>query len=41
VCQWLLGTVDAHGVDERVGFAAPSNPERLMALRRSRPWIDV
>jgi GNAT superfamily N-acetyltransferase len=39
VYQWLLGTVDAHAVYERVGFAALSNPERLMALRRSRPWI--
>jgi GNAT superfamily N-acetyltransferase len=30
VGNWLLGTKDAHGVYEKLGFAPPLLPERLM-----------
>ncbi len=32
--NWLLGTLDAHGVYEKLGFTAPKEPQRLMQLRR-------
>ena len=36
VYLWLLATNDAHGVYEKLGFAAHPNPERMMILRK--PW---
>ena len=39
VYKWLLGTADAHEVYRAVGFDDFPNPERLMYLERSRPWL--
>jgi GNAT superfamily N-acetyltransferase len=33
---WLLGTDDAHGVYEKLGFRLHPHPERMMLLRK--PW---
>jgi len=34
VGNWLLGTLDAHGVYAALGFAPPAEPHRLMQLKR-------
>jgi len=39
VYKWLLGTADAHDVYRALGFDNVVQPERLMSLERSRPWI--
>src|SRR5215471_343517 len=39
VYQWTLATMDAHQVYRTVGFSELVNPERYMALRRTRPWL--
>jgi GNAT superfamily N-acetyltransferase len=36
VHNWLLGTLDAHGVYAKLGFAAPREPQRLMQLWRKQ-----
>lgn len=36
VYLWLLGTDDAHGVYEKLGFGPHPHPERMMLLRK--PW---
>ena len=37
VYQWLLITMDAHGVYEQCGFQPLTNPEKWMAIIRPRP----
>ncbi len=32
--RWQLSTMDAHGLYEKVGFQAPSHPDRLMEILR-------
>ena len=39
VYQWLLATLDAHGVYAALGFAPLPNPERMMGFRFERPWL--
>jgi hypothetical protein len=36
VHNWLLGTRDAQGVCEKVGFKISDEPNRLMQLRRAQ-----
>jgi GNAT superfamily N-acetyltransferase len=36
--RWLLGTKDAHGVYEPLGFAALAAPDRLMEIRNPAPY---
>lgn len=36
--RWLLGTKDAHGVYEPLGFRAIEAPERLMHIRNPAPY---
>lgn len=36
--RWLLGTKDAHGVYEPLGFSALSAPQRLMEIRNAEPY---
>jgi GNAT superfamily N-acetyltransferase len=36
VYLWMLGTHDAHGVYEKLGFGPPPQPDRLMVLKK--PW---
>lgn len=33
--NWLLATLDAHGVYAKLGFSPLTNPERYMAWRRN------
>ena len=40
VRQWILGTLDAHTLYEKVGFGAPA-PDLLMTLRRDIPEAGV
>jgi GNAT superfamily N-acetyltransferase len=37
VYQWLLLTLDAHGVYQKCGFAPLKNPENWMAIIQPRP----
>lgn len=32
--RWMLATLDAHGLYEKLGFEPLSNPERYMTIRR-------
>lgn len=36
--RWLLGTKDAHGVYEPLGFSALDAPERFMQIRNPVPY---
>lgn len=36
--RWLLGTRDAHGVYEKLGFTAIEEPHRLMHKRNANPY---
>lgn len=36
--RWLLGTRDAHGVYEKLGFTAIEEPHRLMHIRNTYPY---
>jgi predicted N-acetyltransferase YhbS len=36
--RWLLGTRDAHGVYEKLGFTAIEEPHRLMHIRNLSPY---
>lgn len=36
--RWLLGTRDAHGVYEKLGFTAIEEPHRLMHIRNTNPY---
>lgn len=36
--RWLLGTRDAHGVYEKLGFTAIEEPHRLMHKRNTNPY---
>ncbi len=36
--RWLLGTKDAHGVYEALGFTAIEEPQRLMHIRNPKPY---
>ncbi len=36
--RWLLGTKDAHGVYEPLGFSALSAPQRLMEIKNAEPY---
>ena len=36
--RWLLGTKDAHGVYEPLGFQAIDYPDRLMQIRNPAPY---
>lgn len=36
--RWLLGTKDAHGVYEPLGFTAIEEPHRLMHIRNRNPY---
>lgn len=36
--RWLLGTRDAHGVYEKLGFTAIEEPHRLMHIRNLNPY---
>lgn len=36
--RWLLGTRDAHGVYEKLGFIAIEEPHRLMHIRNLNPY---
>lgn len=36
--RWMLGTRDAHGVYEALGFGAVGAPERLMEILRPAPY---
>lgn len=36
--RWLLGTKDAHGVYEPLGFQTLDAPERLMQIRNPAPY---
>lgn len=36
--RWLLGTKDAHGVYEPLGFTAIEDPYRLMHIRNPNPY---
>lgn len=36
--RWLLGTRDAHGVYEKLGFTAIEEPHRLMHIRDANPY---
>jgi nitroimidazol reductase NimA-like FMN-containing flavoprotein (pyridoxamine 5'-phosphate oxidase superfamily)/GNAT superfamily N-acetyltransferase len=33
--RWLLGTVDAHGLYEKLGFSRLAHPERMMEIHRA------
>jgi ribosomal protein S18 acetylase RimI-like enzyme len=37
VYQWLLVTMDAHGVYEKCGFESLKNPEKWMSIIKPRP----
>lgn len=37
VYQWLLITMDAHGVYEKCGFESLKNPEKWMSIIKPRP----
>jgi GNAT superfamily N-acetyltransferase len=34
VHHWMLGTLDAHGVYEKLGFGPPDEPGRLLQLKK-------
>lgn len=36
--RWLLGTRDAHGVYEKLGFTTIEEPHRLMHIRNLNPY---
>lgn len=36
--RWLLGTKDAHGVYEPLGFSPLSAPQRLMEIKNPEPY---
>jgi GNAT superfamily N-acetyltransferase len=36
--RWMLGTRDAHGVYEALGFTAIEEPHRLMHIRNWNPY---
>lgn len=36
--RWLLGTKDAHGVYEPLGFTTVDAPERLMQIKNPNPY---
>ncbi len=36
--RWLLGTKDAHGVYEPLGFSPLSAPQRIMEIKNSEPY---
>jgi GNAT superfamily N-acetyltransferase len=36
--RWLLGTKDAHGVYELLGFSSIDEPHRLMHIRNTAPY---
>jgi GNAT superfamily N-acetyltransferase len=36
--RWILGTRDAHGVYEKLGFTAIEEPYRLMHIRNANPY---
>ena len=36
--RWLLGTKDAHGVYEPLGFRPIEEPHRLMQIKRAAPY---
>lgn len=36
--RWLLGTKDAHGVYEPLGFAPIEEPQRFMQIKRAAPY---
>jgi len=37
--RWALATRDAHGLYEKVGFAAPANPAGLMEIARPGMYL--
>lgn len=39
--RWLLGTRDAHGLYEKLGFTAIEEPHRLMHIRNLNPYGRV
>lgn len=41
VYQWLLVTMDAHGVYEKCGFEVVKNPEKWMSIWKQRPQRDA
>jgi GNAT superfamily N-acetyltransferase len=36
--RWLLGTKDAHGVYEPLGFTSLTHPDRFMQIRNKAPY---